>query len=119
MVMLLQWLGVLLMAAGPEGHRGIESGYLCRFGERKTRQAFKKILVRIAVADVDQEVGLDLRTGEELGVHAGLVEAGHRAAVETERARRHDQVRTLQRAVADTRGLDQLLVADEPAAGVR
>src|SRR5687767_6600380 len=36
----------------------------------------------VAVAEVAEEVGLDLRAGEELGVDLGVVEARHRAAVE-------------------------------------
>src|SRR3954463_15426754 len=98
--------------------REVRSGYLCRFVERKTRQPVEKILVRIAVADVDQEVRLDLGAGEELRVHAGLVETGHRAAIEAECAGCHDQVGALKRAIAGTGSLDQRLVADEPAAGI-
>ena len=40
----------------------------------------------IAVADVAQEVRLEPAVGEELGIDAGVVEAAHRADVETQGA---------------------------------
>ena len=57
------------------------------------------------------ETGLPRR--KELLVHLGLIEARHRPAVETERARRHDQVRALQAGVAFCGDLDHLRVALE------
>src|SRR5215471_2638041 len=69
---------------------------------------------RIAVAEIAQEVRLHVALGkelliaaearfaggEELLVHLRVVEAGHRPAVETERARGEDQIRALQARVA-------------------
>ena len=43
-------------------------------------------LCRIAVADVDQHVRFDLAAGEELGIDGRVVEAGHRACVQTDGA---------------------------------
>ena len=41
-----------------------------------------------------------VKLGEELGVEPRIVESRHRTAVESERARREDEVRALQRAVS-------------------
>ena len=53
----------------------------------------------VAVADVDQDVGLDLTLRKELLLDLRGVEPGHRACVEADRAQREDQVGDLQRAV--------------------
>jgi hypothetical protein len=42
----------------------------------------------IAIADVAQEIPLDLSVCEKFAVHPGIVESRHGAAVETKRARR-------------------------------
>src|SRR5689334_13294523 len=55
---------------------------------------------RIPVTEIAQKVRLDVCACEELLVHAGIVEARHRPAIEPQRARRHDEVSALQRAVA-------------------
>jgi hypothetical protein len=41
-----------------------------------------------------------LAGGKELFVHLGVIEAGHGSAIETERARSHDQVCALQAGIA-------------------
>src|SRR3546814_3462639 len=55
---------------------------------------------RVALAEVDEEVGLDGRALEEGLVDLRVVEARHRPGVEAERARGQDQVGALQAAVA-------------------
>src|SRR3546814_2537705 len=58
---------------------------------------------RVALAEVDEEVGLDGRALEEGLVDLRVVEARHRSGVEAERARGQDQVGALQAAVAERR----------------
>src|SRR5437867_7934469 len=61
----------------------------------------RKELRRLAVAQVDEEVRLPPAVGKKCRVHHRIVEAGHRAAVEADRARRDDEIGALQRAVAE------------------
>ena len=82
------------------------------------RRGLRANRLRLAVADADQEVRFDRGAGEERRIHAGIVEAGHRAAVQPDRPRRQQQVCALQGGVAERGGVDQRLVADEPAARV-
>ena len=65
-----------------------------------------------------RKLDLTLGTGEEFAIDAFIVEARHRPAIESERARRHDQIGPLQSAVAEGGVEDLLLVALEPALGV-
>ncbi len=64
-------------------------------------------LAVVAIAQVDQEVGLPAAVGEELGVHLGDVEATHGATVQAQRPRRNDEVRATQGAVARGGGAGQ------------
>src|SRR5690554_7887026 len=57
--------------------------------------------VRVALAQVDKEVGADGRALEEGLVHLGRIETGHRAGVQAQPARGDDQVGALQGAVAE------------------
>src|SRR5436309_2035627 len=63
---------------------------------RRTRMQFR----RIAVAEVAEEVGLHRGSGKERGVDLGVVEAGHRPAVEPQRPRRQHEIRPLKGAIA-------------------
>src|SRR5262249_6157182 len=87
--------------------------YPAGFSERQARAA-REEGGGIAVAEVAEEVRPDAplghylrrscltgRGGEELLVHLCVVEAGHRPAVEAERARGEDEVSALQRPVAE------------------
>src|SRR3546814_1504123 len=56
---------------------------------------------RVALAEVDEEVGLDGRALAEGLVDLRVVEARHRPGVEAERARGQDPVGALQAAVAE------------------
>src|SRR3546814_17725717 len=69
---------------------------------------------RVALAEVDAEVGLDGRALEEGLVDLRVVEARHRPGVEAERARGPEQVGALQAAVADRRLAAALAGALEP-----
>src|SRR3546814_12446895 len=73
---------------------------------------------RVALAEVDEEVGLDGRALEEGLVDLRVVEARHRSGVEAERARGQDQVGALQAAVAERRLAAAIAGAVEPALGV-
>src|SRR2546430_9495676 len=80
-----------------------------RLVERQARQS-RVQRARIPVPKVAEEIRLDvpfreefliaaetgLAGGEELLVHLGRIEAGHRPAIETERPRGHDQVGALE-----------------------
>src|SRR5215813_6542599 len=69
----------------------------------------------VAAAEIAQEVRFRAAVAEEGGVHLGVVEARHGAAVETDRARREDEIGALQRAVAP--GMDRRVgLALEPGA---
>src|SRR3546814_1771117 len=70
---------------------------------------------RVALAEVDEEVGLDGRALEEGLVDLRVVEARHRPGVEAERARGQDQVGALQAAVAERRLAAAIAGAVEPA----
>src|SRR6266849_7454870 len=59
----------------------------------------------IAVADAADEVRLDSRTREKGLIYAGVVEARHRAAVQSQRPRSDDEVSALQRSVSHGRHL--------------
>src|SRR4029079_7137594 len=83
--------------------------------------------IRIAVAEVTEEIRLDvplgkefllaaetrLPGGEELLVDLGVVEAGHRAAAEAEGPRGEDQVGALQAGIALRGRLDEIGVAQK------
>src|SRR3546814_18693109 len=71
-----------------------------------------------AVAEVAEEVGAPGGAGEEGGIDLVAVKAGHRPAVEPERACGNDEVGTLQAAVAHRGLLDQRLLAGEDLAAV-
>src|SRR3546814_7167189 len=58
---------------------------------------------RVALAEVDEEVGLDGRALEEGLVDLRVVEARHRPGVRADRPRGQDQVGALPAAVAETR----------------
>src|SRR3546814_12792366 len=71
---------------------------------------------RVALAEVDEEVGLDGRALEEGLVALRVVEARHRPGVEAERPRGQDQVGALQAAVAGRRLVSALAgVVQRPA----
>src|SRR3984957_5518947 len=59
----------------------------------------------IAVANAADKVRLDSRAGEERLIHAGVVEAGHGPAVQSQRPRSDDEVSALQRSVSHCRHL--------------
>src|SRR3546814_17805327 len=73
---------------------------------------------RVALAEVDEEVGLDGRALEEGLVDLRVLEARHRPGVEAERARGQDQVGALQAAVAERRLAAALDGAVDPELGV-
>src|SRR3990167_9285386 len=75
--------------------------------------------LRVAIAEVAQKIGFHGCSREEQLVYQGIVEAGHRAAIEPERACRDDEVSALQRTVAEGVGEGGLLVLVEPAARIR
>src|SRR3546814_15662721 len=72
---------------------------------------------RVALAEVDEEVGLDGRALEEGLVDLRVVEARHRPGVEAERARGQDKVGALQAAVAERRLAASVARAAEPGPG--
>src|SRR5580704_18781579 len=59
----------------------------------------------IAVANTAEKVRLDSRAREKGLIHAGVVEARHRAAVQSQRPRSDDEVSALQRSVPHRRHL--------------
>src|SRR3546814_8939745 len=71
-----------------------------------------------AVAEVAEEIGAPGGAGEEGGIDLAAVEAGHRPAVEPERACGNDEVGALQAAVAHRGLLDQRVLAGEHLAAV-
>ena len=71
------------------------------------------------MAEIDQEVRPPATVGEERLVHLGLVEARHRAGIEAQRTRGHDQIGALQRAVAERGLARQRVVAGEPGCARR
>src|SRR5260221_12248944 len=75
------------------------SGEAAGFLEREARAA-REDLRGVALAEVAEKIGFPAPIREEGRVHLGVVEAGHRARIQPERARRDDQGSALQRAVA-------------------
>src|SRR6266511_3841790 len=77
---------------------------------------------RVSVAEIAEEVRADVRhreellvavlhllvRAEELGIHLGVIEAGHRSAIESESARSEHQVGALQAGISASRGIGQL-----------
>src|SRR3974390_2168074 len=63
---------------------------------------------RFALAEDAKEVRFPLPVGKELSVHLGVVEPGHRPGIEPERARRKDEIASLQGGIAEGRGLGVL-----------
>ena len=49
--------------------------------------------LRFAAADVAQEIGLDGATGKECRINFITMESRHRPAIETQGARRQDEIR--------------------------
>src|SRR5487761_2690581 len=90
--------------------------YLVECGPRAARHDFRWI----AVAEAAQEIRPYAGATEKLGIHLGIVEAGHRAAVKTDRAGGEDEIAALHRTVAKRSPLRMrlLLVACEYAARV-
>src|SRR3546814_16486966 len=72
---------------------------------------------RVALAEVDAEVGLDGRALEEGLVDLRVVEARHRHGVEAERARGQDPVGALPAAVAERRLAASVARAVKPGLG--
>src|SRR5580692_8944733 len=66
----------------------------------------------VAITDIAEEIRFDPRIGEKFAIDTRIVEAGHRTAIETQRARRDDKITSLQRAVAEchTFGHQRILV---------
>jgi len=89
----LTWVSAKLLRVA--GRRSEDCRHLLKRQARATREQ----LGIVAVADVDQDVGLDLTLRKELLLDLRGVEPGHRACVEADRAQREDQVGDLQRAV--------------------
>jgi hypothetical protein len=105
------------------GGRRKTTGQSIRHGlvETQARRA-REIDAGSPFAEVDEEVGAPGRAREEGGIDLGVVEAGHRAAVQPERPRGEQQIRTLQAAVAQGDGAQvRLGLGVEPATriGVR
>src|SRR4029079_15406567 len=112
-------------AAGPSELEA-ELQERARLVERQTRKS-RVQPTWIAVAEVTEEVRLDvplgkelllatetrLPGGEELLVDLGVVEAGHRSAVEAEGARSQDQVGALQAGIALRGRFDEVGVAQK------
>src|SRR3546814_10047310 len=74
---------------------------------------------RIAVAEGRDEIALHLRrVGEEGRVDRSIVEARHRPGIETERARREDEIGALQARVAKGGGFGVRRIARKPTARV-
>uniref|UniRef100_A0A0N4ZD58 LigA n=1 Tax=Parastrongyloides trichosuri TaxID=131310 RepID=A0A0N4ZD58_PARTI len=88
---------------------------LGRFLEVEAGRAGEQVLVR-AVAQVHDEVRLDIAVGEELGLHARRVETRHRAHVQTQGACGDGQIAALQRGVAEG-GFTTARFFREPVAG--
>src|SRR5271166_5436486 len=82
--------------------------------EGEARAAWEELGV-VAVADVDDDVGLDRSFGKELRLDLGRVEAAHRARVEPDRAQREDQIADLQRAALGRAAGGKLGIARKPA----
>src|SRR5690606_39482822 len=66
------------------GGEGCRLQNLRGFLEVEAGRAGEQVLVR-AVAQVHDEVRLDIAVGEELGLHARRVEARHRTDIQTQR----------------------------------
>src|SRR5260370_36372858 len=98
------------MAAAPDLGQG--AGFL----EAEPWAAVEQ-LAGLAIADIAQEVRLEAAVGEEGLVDDGVVEAAHGADIEPHRAGGDDQIGALQRAVAESGGVRDLLLAGaaEPA----
>src|SRR6185437_7152680 len=88
-----------------------------RFVEGQTRQTGEQARI-VTVPQVDQEIRLDAGAGEEGFVDLGVVEAGHRAGIQAQRACGQDQVGALQAAVAERAFMAAFARAVEPALGV-
>src|SRR5690606_17775756 len=84
----------------PTERGGVASQDLRGFLEVEAGRAGEQVLVR-AVAQVHDEVRLDIAVGEELGLHARGVEARHRPHVQTQSPRGDGQIAALQRGVAE------------------
>src|SRR5208282_4007123 len=76
-------------------------------------------LAAVAIAEIAEEVHLPFAVGEKSGVHLGGIKAGHRAAIQSQGARREDEIGTLQRAVAETGFFDEWWLAGEVRAHIR
>src|SRR3546814_7870670 len=61
----------------------------------------------IAIAEVDQKVGLPATIWEEFGIDLGQIEAAHGATIETHGTRRQDEVGATQSTVARSSGSGQ------------
>ena len=59
----------------------------------------------LAITNTANEIGFDARAGKEGRVDTGIVEARHRTAVEPERTRRDDEIRSLQTPITHGRDL--------------
>ena len=82
----------------------VASGKASCFLERQSRVAREKVFIR-PVADGANEIGFDACIGKEFGIHRLVAEAGHRTAVQSQRARRDNQVGALKTAVAKSGSL--------------
>src|SRR5579864_3834824 len=75
-----------------------------RFLERQSRVAREQVFIR-SVPDGANEIGFDACIDKEFGIHRLVAEAGHRTAVQSQCARRDNQIGALKAAVAKSSGL--------------
>src|SRR5580700_3952148 len=98
--------------------RRLVSGEYGGFLEGQARRTVEYAF-RVAVSDIDQEVGSPAVGGEKCRVDRRVVEARHRADVQAEGASGYQQVGALQRAVAKRGRGGQRVVAGKPGGGIR
>src|SRR5258706_10883528 len=100
-----------------EPQRSARSRQPTRLLERQSRIA-REDGGGVAVAEIDQEVRFNLGAGKKSRIDLAVVEAGHRAAVKTQRARSNDEVSPLQRAIAKRGHIGKGRIADKPGARI-
>src|SRR5260370_915852 len=86
--------------------------------EIKTRQSLKDA-GRVAETEIDEEIGRVTCVREKSLVNEICLETGHRAGVETEGARRHNEISALQRSIPKRSFLRRVGAGREPRPCVR
>ena len=85
--------------------------------EFKPRRAWEQIIIG-PIAYITEKIRFNLGPAKEQFINFGIIKPRHRAAVQSQRPRRHHQICALQCAVPKCRCFNQFIIPDKPGPGI-